>query len=379
VVLPSATVAGAIEVPIPMAAKIRARAGQTTFVVSGVARPSESAKPVFAVNSRTAAYTAGSLVAHLGAVAILYALPYDSGNVNVDLANLEDTSLRTAGIAKLETPPELDPEKLGDGDPGKENTAAPMKLDEGAAGKPNAVRTDGHLALENRNVEPRLSREAAIEAARNAGFLGSAAALRGGIASLTANDPFSSGFELQDIYGPLIGGEGEGRGNFGFGRHNFGPGGGCFQEPCGIIGVKGPYNTIGTGDKAGDGWRGGGSWGPGRRRIGAVPNSTVIGTPEPKGNLDKAIIKRYIKRHLQQISYCYESQLLARPGIQGQVAVQFLISGNGSVQSSQGAGFDAAVSSCVAGVIKNIQFPAPTDGGSVQVNYPFTFHAAGSQ
>jgi hypothetical protein len=330
------------------------------------------------MNSRTAAYTAGSLVAHLGVLAILYSLPYESSNVNADFASLEDTSIKTQGIAQLDTPPETDPDKTGDNDAGAENTAAPMKLDSGASGKPNAVRTDGHIALENRNVEPRLAREAAIEAARTAGVLGAVEAVKGGIASLTASDPFSSGFDAKDIYGPLIGADGEGRGNFGFGRHGFGPGGGCYQEPCGIIGVKGPYATIGTGRQAGEGWRGGGSWGNGRRHETAVP-TTVVGNPNPVGNLDKAIIKRYIKRNIEKISYCYESQLLARPGIQGQMQVQFLIAGNGSVQQANGSGFDGAVVSCVANVIKNIQFPAPSDGGSVQVNYPFTFHAAGSQ
>ena len=44
------------------------------------------------------------------------------------------------------------------------------------------------------------------------------------------------------------------------------------------------------------------------------------------------------------------------------------------VQSSTAKGFEADIASCVAGVIKTIQFPAPGDGGSVQVNYPFRFH-----
>ena len=30
-------------------------------------------------------------------------------------------------------------------------------------------------------------------------------------------------------------------------------------------------------------------------------------------------------------------------------------------------------------VIKNIEFPKPSNGGSVQVNYPFSFRAAGQQ
>ena len=71
--------------------------------------------------------------------------------------------------------------------------------------------------------------------------------------------------------------------------------------------------------------------------------------------------------------------------------VQILVSGYGAQegsradtrtgvvgpQSSTGSGFDGEVASCVASVVKLIKFPRPTNGGIVQVNYPFTFHAAG--
>ena len=61
--------------------------------------------------------------------------------------------------------------------------------------------------------------------------------------------------------------------------------------------------------------------------------------------------------------------------ISGEVLVKFLIAGDGSVQASSATGFDEAVGSCVADVIKHIEFPRPTSGGTVQVNYPFTFRA----
>ena len=69
--------------------------------------------------------------------------------------------------------------------------------------------------------------------------------------------------------------------------------------------------------------------------------------------------------------------VLVNPGLGGAMSVSFMIAGNGTVQGSAGSGFNQTVASCVAGVIKNINFPAPKNGGSVQVNYPFNFHAAG--
>ncbi len=371
---PSATVAGAIEVPIPMAAKIRAKSGQTTFLVTAVNKPRSQGAPLFALERRTTAYIGGSLAAHLAAVLVLSTMPVEAGTVSAGLDMTEDTSMRTKSNANEEAPPE-EPEKDLNDNAGKNGAeSAKMRLDEGASGKPDAVRTTGELHIANNNVEQRMSRDQAIEQARMAGVLGSTEVIRGGIAALTATDPFSSGFDVDNIYGPLIGAAGEGRGNFGFGRNGWGAGGGCTQEPCGTVGT-GRYNTIPGGRGAGDGWRGNGGWGRDGKRTAGVPNTTDIGPPRSSGNLDKAIIKRYIKRNQSKIAYCYESELLARPTLEGQVQISFLISGSGTVMSSSGAGFDSKVASCVASVIKNIEFPKPTDGGNVQVNYPFTFHA----
>ena len=51
-----------------------------------------------------------------------------------------------------------------------------------------------------------------------------------------------------------------------------------------------------------------------------------IGTPQAVGDLDKAIIRRYIKRNINKITYCYEKALLATPGLEGTVTTQFFIS-----------------------------------------------------
>lgn len=372
---PSPVTAGAIEIPIPAKARIRARAGQTTFLVSAVAKPRKAMAPMFAnMERRVFAYVGGSLAVHLGILAILSTVATDDSGVNVDLANQEDASLSARNTMTEDMVQEVKDDKDGD-DAGKDSAGATMALDSGAAGKPDSPRTDGHMAIKNNQTEPQLSRDQAIKYAQQAGVLGSESSIRGGIAALTATTDFSSGFDDADIYGPLFGASGEGRGNFGFGRSGFGAGGGCTVQPCGLVGA-GRYGTIGNGVHAGDGWHGGGSFGTGRNHNAAVPAPT-IGMPTSGGNLDKAIIKRYIKRNVDKIAFCYESELMARPGIEGEIMVNFLITGSGTVTSSNGSGFDNKVASCVSHVIKNIEFPRPTDGGNVQVNYPFTFHAAG--
>ncbi|MBA3462476.1 MAG: AgmX/PglI C-terminal domain-containing protein [Deltaproteobacteria bacterium] len=109
---------------------------------------------------------------------------------------------------------------------------------------------------------------------------------------------------------------------------------------------------------------------------GGVPTLS-IGQPSASGDLDKAIIRRYIKRNIQKIQYCYEKQLLATPGLQGTVAASFTITASGSVREAQGSGVHPSVSACVASVIGSIEFPKPKDGGVVRVNYPFTFRRSG--
>jgi hypothetical protein len=131
----------------------------------------------------------------------------------------------------------------------------------------------------------------------------------------------------------------------------------------------GRYGTIGHGAGTGAG--------DARGRTAAVP-TVSIGQPNVEGDLDKAIVRRYIKRDIQKIQYCYEKELLAKPTLSGTVVTQFSISGTGSVMTSKATGVDPAVSGCIENVIKGIEFPKPTGGGTVQVNYPLTFRPAGS-
>ncbi len=370
---PSASTAGAIEVPIPPKGRIRARAGKTTFVVSAVARPRDQAAAPFGFERRTMAYVAGSLVAHMGVWAFLQTIPVDEASAGIDLASLEPTSIHTVDSAKDDPPPP--PPTDGDsGDTGNPNLAKAMKLDEGQAGKPTSDRQDSHMRIKDNQRDPALARLEAMETARRSGFLGSTQVLEDGITSLAADRDFSSGFDSSNVYGALFGAEGEGHGYFGMGRTGIGPGGGCSLPPCGTIGV----GNYGTDPRAGDGWGVHGGHGDMRRHVTQTP-PLVVGLPTSGAGLDRAIIKRYIKRASAKLTYCYEKQLLAHPGIAGELTVQFFISPNGTVGSSVGQGFDPEVASCVAGVIKDIAFPKTDNGGGVQVNYPFTFHAVGAQ
>ena len=240
-----------------------------------------------------------------------------------------------------------------------------MALDEGRAGT-RSPRDDANAARARRALEQlrappvradaRRERRAsslrdrrqAIDVARSAGTLGAMESAGGRFTSLTGTGDISSGFEGKDVYGGLLGEEGSHRAT-GSSR-GFGAGGGGF--------------VVGTG-------RGGM-----RARVAMAP-AVTLATPVVQGSLDRPIIKRYIRRHLDQISYCYERELLAKPTLEGTVSTQFLIAPGGKVQSVAASGVDEKVATCVADVIKTIEFPTVVDG-VVQVNYPFNFRIAGT-
>ena len=106
----------------------------------------------------------------------------------------------------------------------------------------------------------------------------------------------------------------------------------------------------------------------------AVP-VVMIGSPQVRGDLDKTIIRRYLRYRMSSIQFCYEHELQSKPKLEGTVQTTFFVNGNGVVEDATATGVDDKVAACVAGVLKEIQFPKAIDGGSVRINYPFTFKA----
>ncbi|MBA3540944.1 MAG: AgmX/PglI C-terminal domain-containing protein [Deltaproteobacteria bacterium] len=136
-------------------------------------------------------------------------------------------------------------------------------------------------------------------------------------------------------------------------------------DPCGAPPSR--YGTIGHGSGTADPCGGGM-----RRRSGPTPQVT-LGAATATGDLDLTIIRRYIKRNIQKVTYCYEKQLLVHAKLAGTVTVKFVISATGVVTSATAKGVHADVSSCIAEVVNQIEFPKPKDGGSVRVTYPIAF------
>lgn len=137
-------------------------------------------------------------------------------------------------------------------------------------------------------------------------------------------------------------------------------GGGGGGAGWGTIGI-GRIGTLGKG----------GGYGVGGIR--GASTTVTIGQPTTKGGeLDTAIIRRYVKRNVMKIEYCHEKELLATPKLAGTVRAQFTIDAMGNVRAATATGMNANVASCVVSVLEGIEFPKPKQG-EVIVSYPFTF------
>jgi TonB family protein len=118
-----------------------------------------------------------------------------------------------------------------------------------------------------------------------------------------------------------------------------------------------------------EGGSGGGFGGRGK----AVPNVRQA-TATVEGNLDKDIVRRIVRAHINEVRSCYNGGLSKDATLAGKVTIEFTIAADGSVDASKVADSelpDAKVGECIAKAVKKWVFPKPTGGGQVSVLYPF--------
>lgn len=295
-----------------------------------------------------------SLFAFIG---LLFALlimflpsPPDSGFMKID-ERFVDMLLEKQ---KLEEE-KKDKKPLANPDAGE---GAKAKREEGKVGK-----KDAKMEKAKGNKVEMQKAQLDKQIAEDAGLLG---ALRDG----GAMDGFGGAVDAEMLggIGGLIGAKGVQVGSGGLGSRGSGLGGGGTADGLGGLGTKG----MGSG-ATGYG-RGGGNFGAkGEGAIGAVGGDPII-----LGALDRALIDAVIKRHMNQIRYCYQRELMKNPALKGKLVIKFVIAKDGSVSSASTKSTtmnNAAVQDCVVGRFLRMQFPEPKGGGIVIVSYPFIFSA----
>jgi TonB family protein len=167
-----------------------------------------------------------------------------------------------------------------------------------------------------------------------------------------------------------LGSVGTGEGGGGTGEHTYGLGG---------LGTLGKYGSgVGPGSGPGTGY----GVGVGKLRTHKTITPDVLpGVASVRGSLDKDIIRRIVRRHINEVKYCYDQALARQPKLDGRMVAQFTIAGSGQVLASAVASStlgSPAVEMCVTKAIMRWQFPAPDKGGLAIVSYPFQFSPAGN-
>ncbi len=369
---PSAEYPGAFALPLGASFRASLRHGENTFNVAAVPRPRRYPTP-FAIDWGMQSYTAGVFVITATFLLLIFSLPPDPRSLSVD-AFLRDQRM----ISILVKPPEVKDEaswleKVKAQEQAQRSPA--QKSPTGKVGNPRApeknlvARTDKPLdrAALKKEIQDQVSTVGVI------GLIKSSSS----IASILARDTL--GEHAEEALIGLVGTEV---------ADNFGPGAAIISTGRGPGADGVGENTLGVGNlgKIGSGCCGHGPGNPYGTRVGRL-TARHAGIPDPPlppvvnliGTLDKDLIRRTIRQHVNEIKFCYEKELTRNNSLEGRVMVQFTISTTGQVVSSviqSSSMHNAQVEQCIAGAVHRWQFPKPP-AGIVIVSYPFVLKSGG--
>jgi len=358
--------------PMPADARCKVQYNDLTFHVNSVlpgaaiAAKSETDKPFWIYNA-----------ASLGIIGTLLLLTHLIPDEALSM-NLDDLMAENRFVGYMNQPDEIPEEEPP---PTQENsdeeaggTGQRHKGEEGKMGKPTSKNKSGLYAIKGpKDAIPQLARNFDPDMmARNAGILGVMEQTSGHFLASPYGAAFAIGNDDEDVWGGLTGTEiGEAYGVGGLGLVGTGRGGGGTGE--GTIGL-GNTGLIGKGGGGGTGsgyGRGSGAGFGGRgKRVPRVRQAKA----KVKGALDKDIIRRIVRAHINEVRYCYNQGLVRDPNLKGRVAVQFTIGPTGKVPVAvvqESSVKDRNVAQCIAKAVKRWSFPKPQGGGNVVVTYPF--------
>lgn len=360
---------------LPVGARCRVHHGDLTFHVRSVppgARVAGRRDP----DRPFWAYNAASLVAIGAVVSMLHLLPEDAASLD-----LEEQLANNRFVGYLAQPDHVEPEespptptatKEPGGGSGQRHAG-----NEGRMGDPTKKQAQGVYAMKGpKDAMKQLARNFDLEMdARNQGILGVMKLDSGHFLASPYGEAFAIGNDDEDVWGGFHGTEiGAAFGNGGMGLIGSGRGGG--GNAVGMVGL-GHVGRIGKGGGGGPGLGYGRDGGAGFGARGPRKPKIHIGVIKPTPGVDKDIIRRVVRAHINEVRHCYNQGLARRPNLRGRVAVQFTIGPRGTVPLSvvaESSVKDANVGRCIAKAVKRWRFPKPRFGGNAIVTYPFVLN-----
>jgi TonB family protein len=364
---------------LPENGRARVVCGETSFLISSTPKPRVLEVPFLMWQWSEQVYTVGAAGVLLLFLLMIFSVPPDPKSLSLDLFNSDNRFVNFL-IKPPEEKEEEIPEWLKKKGPDEQGGKGKRhKGEEGKMGKKTSKNKEGLYGLKGPkdNPDPHLAKKLAEEEVKNAGILGVLKMAEGShIASIFGRDT-ALGSDAENVLGGLIGSQiGESYGVGGLGLVGTGSGGGGTGE--GTIGL-GNLGTIGKGGGGGNGsGYGRGAGGLGGRRARAP--DVIPGQANVRGSLDKEIIRRIIRRHINEVKYCYEQELTRKADLGGRISVTFTIAATGQVVASvvqNSTMGNVRVEGCVVQAVRRWEFPKPLGGGIVIVTYPFNFTPAG--
>jgi hypothetical protein len=363
--------------------------GDFTFQISVSVREERPARNVgAAILEDTGLRTfAGSGVAHamlLAAVAFFMPSLSAADDETIDRRRIMDLKAYVDSAAEREQEQKVAEDKVTDtGAKGDASGGHAAKDESGTMGGNKPVQTPGRWTAkgDEKPENAQLARQRALKEAAEFGMIGLLAASQsdpnapivpwGNLLAGSDRSSHSGGLYALD--------PGEAFGT-GLGLSGTGIGGGGDGEGIGLTDVGNLGRTLDQhiGDCSGDsncGWgRSSGRLAP--THVARAPKIDWTGTVSTNGRLDPTVIQRIVRQNSGRFVGCYQDGLRSNPGLEGRVAVAFVIGRDGSVTTAHDtAGSDmpsSDVKACVVRSFHSLSFPEPV-GGIVTVTYPFTF------
>ncbi len=149
----------------------------------------------------------------------------------------------------------------------------------------------------------------------------------------------------------------------------------------GVVNSKGSTNVLRSAGIGGDGSVAALEAGNTGQRdvVGTVSAPLARKIRSKGGGISREAVAKVINEHLDEISYCYESSLLANPSLMGKVVFEWKIlpSGKvGEVKIKSSTLRSNEVHRCIKSAIRTWRFPKPK-GGACVISYPFVFDVSG--
>ncbi len=356
-------------------AHARLDCGAVTFLVAPAEPAAALPATPFSLRAIENRYHLGTALGMALLLLLMLMIPSDPHALSLDILSSDRGLVKYLIKPPVEPPP---PEIAANGGAQASGGAPASQAAKGPPGAAGSEKSRDHnrrLAVKGDSTQIRVARAPEPIDPRDAGVLGifkRSSAMRSMLESETL------GSASADVLGNLTTGPvGDAYGHGGL--DSLGTGGGGSGTGEGTIGGAGHLNTIGFGTPGGEGT---GLYGGGVGRLGTrrpVGPSIIPGIIEVRGTLDREIVRRIIRRHINEVRFCYEQELVTHRNLGGRLVVQFSIAPSGqvlaSVMQSSTLG-NARVENCAVKAVRRWEFPK-LDGGLTSVSYPFVFAPAG--